>query len=569
MKNNIKPALLTTIVIFIFNINQLFPLPATAAEVKFKGIEGKVNVKLPGEPYHLEGKRMVFTNWFYIRPGILRWYDKEGKALRLIDYDTATGPWGPKMNKEYTPVGIKLVAQPAQRFGPLIKAEHPWEQTGVSFCTIIKDGDIFKAWGPCEDTKSKRFMAYFESKDGLKWKRPKLGIVEYNGSKENNLINLDPDYYGCTFWGWSVFKDPVAAPAERYKAMKAGKIPAEKFAEYRKKWPDDWVPLSSRGNNWFVINAAISADGKNWTILPQPISVEHSDTQSVAYYDRQLKKYVLYTRTYMFGNRSANAPSELQVGRWGRARRRSIGRTESIDFRHFEPSQLVLMPEPKLLPSDHIYNNARTSIPGAPDHHLMFPTLYHMTDDTTTITLATSFNGKNWYHITDPLILKTNAFGQWDGGCIFSHPNLLELPDGSFALPYTGDNYPHKYPRGDWRFWPGYALWPKGRLIGIEAAEHGTFATVAVVPPGKKLRINALTKRAGKILIEVVKYDPQYNEHKALPNRTFNDCDPIIGEKHWTPVTWKGIDDLGCKEGQAVFLRFKMFKAKIFGLQFE
>ena len=29
---------------------------------------------------------------------------------------------------------------------------------------------------------------YAESKDGVNWRKPKLGIVEYNGSRENNLV---------------------------------------------------------------------------------------------------------------------------------------------------------------------------------------------------------------------------------------------------------------------------------------------------------------------------------------------------------------------------------------------
>ena len=51
--------------------------------------------------------------------------------------------------------------------------------------------------------------------------------------------------------------------------------------------------------------------------------------------------------------------------------------------------------------------------------------------------------------------------------------------------------------------------------------------------------------------------------------RAFGDAVPIIGDQHWTPVIWKENDDLGNEEGRAVILRFRMDRAKIFGLEFE
>src|SRR3712207_6984068 len=36
-----------------------------------------------------------------------------------------------------------------------------------------------------------RSVCYATSDDGLNWERPKLGLVEFNGNKENNLVDLD------------------------------------------------------------------------------------------------------------------------------------------------------------------------------------------------------------------------------------------------------------------------------------------------------------------------------------------------------------------------------------------
>ena len=47
------------------------------------------------------------------------------------------------------------------------------------------------------------------------------------------------------------------------------------------------------------------------------------------------------------------------------------------------------------------------------------------------------------------------------------------------------------------------------------------------------------------------------------------DCAPIIGDQHWTQVTWHSTTDLGIEEGKPVTLRFELYQAKLFGLEFE
>src|SRR5439155_9213861 len=153
----------------------------------------------------------------------------------------------------------------------------------------------------------------------------------------------------------------------------------------------------------------------------------------------------------------------------------------------------------------------------------------------TSIALASSHDGKLWHFIPGSPVFATGPFGAFDGGTIFAHPNLLELSDGRFALPYTGYNVPHKYPRRLWKYAPGYAIWPKGRVIALEAPAKGECATVQIVPPGRKLRLNALTKRGGSILVEVAGHDG-----KPLPGRSFADARRLFGDHHWTPLVWNG-----------------------------
>ena len=52
----------------------------------------------------------------------------------------------------------------------------------------------------------------------------------------------------------------------------------------------------------------------------------------------------------------------------------------------------------------------------------------------------------------------------------------------------------------------GIATWPKGRLVALECHEEGRFATVAVVPRGDRIRLNASVKPSGYIQVAVRRF---------------------------------------------------------------
>jgi hypothetical protein len=305
---------------------------------------------------------------------------------------------------------------------------------------------------------------------------------------------------------------------------------------------------------------AVSSDGLHWTMLPEPMAVEITDTQLTAYYDAQLRKYVAFTRTWVTAERSHRL-TEGAARAWTSGRR-AIGRSETTDFRSFPIADTILEPGPDLLPTDLLYTNCKTTFPGAPEHHLLFPTIWHTASDSTSVSIASSHDGRLWHFLPMAPILSTGAFGDFDGGCLFAHPNLTELPNGDFALPYTGYNVPHKYPRQLWNYSLGYAVWPKGRIVALEAAERGEFATVSFFPPGRKLSINALTRRGGSVHVEVVAGG------KVVEGRAFAQATPIVGDQPRAVVNWGGATDLGHPENSPIFLRFRMDQAQLFSLEF-
>ncbi|MEN6352802.1 MAG: hypothetical protein ABFD02_05045, partial [Bacteroidales bacterium] len=76
--------------------------------------------------------------------------------------------------------------------GIVMHFDKPWEGKFCGYVTIIKDGDLFRAYyrGKHKTSENKELQntCYAESKDGITWVKPALGLVEVNGSKENNII---------------------------------------------------------------------------------------------------------------------------------------------------------------------------------------------------------------------------------------------------------------------------------------------------------------------------------------------------------------------------------------------
>jgi len=99
----------------------------------------------------------------------------------------------------------------------------------------IEDGK-FRMWyasteaGSADDPKRQgsgwqtyMHVCYAESEDGIKWNRPELGLVEYNGSKRNHLI---PEMLRIPV---VIYDDREPDPQRRYKSIEVATIAGSSF----------------------------------------------------------------------------------------------------------------------------------------------------------------------------------------------------------------------------------------------------------------------------------------------------------------------------------------------------
>ncbi len=131
--------------------------------------------------------------------------------------------------------------------------------------TVLKEGERFRVWYYAlhkvgdEGGIGVSPPAYAESADGEHWIRPKLGQVEWKGSRDNNLIAMGDDpTAACS--GISVIRDDEETdPAKRYKMVYGRQLPAELRARLGvdRRW---------------VVGTATSPDGLAWTARPGLVS---------------------------------------------------------------------------------------------------------------------------------------------------------------------------------------------------------------------------------------------------------------------------------------------------------
>jgi hypothetical protein len=138
--------------------------------------------------------------------------------------------------------GVLLTLIPGEKSKPVLTPGPPGspDDRRVYFAgTIIKIGDEYRMWYAGYDKAATRHACYAVSKDGIRWERPSLGLVDYNGSTANNLVSIDGGELKSALF--LVLHDPEDPdPAKRFKML-------------RERDPEN------------SIKAAFSPDGLRWT----------------------------------------------------------------------------------------------------------------------------------------------------------------------------------------------------------------------------------------------------------------------------------------------------------------
>ena len=415
--------------------------------------------------------------------------------------------------------GLERVLQrPSKLDRPVLEGDEPWERSTAAIIgnSLHHDEDegLFKAW---YDTAAG--VAYATSPDGLQWEKPRLGILEHEGSTANNLISPGRNF--------SVIKDPREEdPSRRYKAM----------YWHTRRDPD--APWGGKGHF-----AAYSPDGVHWTPeLRNPVADFRNgltDGQFVLGWDTAHGKYVAYMRpnVYFF-------EPDKRTSAW----------VASDDFIDWGPPVLAVAPDDSDAPETEYYRMTVAKYEGI---YLGFIWVYHndqveFADQSRDTALAVSRNGITWSKpFGSETFLETGEAGEWDsrwaGVC-----NMIPVGD-ELRLYYSGANIPHNIMaegggRGSVRDWPGRVIDGERRAYAVGIARlrrdgfaalrprsgEGMLTTRPLTFLGTKLHLN-VESSGGSVEVEVTDAGGQ-----PLEGYSRADCVPISTDSTDVMVKWRG-----------------------------
>ncbi len=236
------------------------------------------------------------------------------------------------------------------------------------------------------------------SKDGIHWIRPSLGICEYEGSRDNNILLTNVH-------GASVFRDEHETdPARRYK-------------------------MAMRHDAHKKVAVSFSTDGIHWC---DPIDLPNynapGDTHNFAFWDDAIDRYVLITRL------------------WAQGVIRVVARSESEDFINWSPPVEIYRGDGF---DDQLYSMPVFKLR---DVYYGLGSVYHGGDraskdfDCVDCELLYSLDGLNWERAVRGESFIPRGMGRYgddvpDCGCIYA--SIPVEQNGRYIFYYFGSNGQH------------------------------------------------------------------------------------------------------------------------------
>lgn len=428
--------------------------------------------------------------------------------------------------------GMELKLHKPQAQEVALVCDAPWEGNTSGYFTLIQDGDRYRCYyrGTHFDEKLKKgaheeLTCYAESRDGITWTKPKLGLVEFQGSKENNIILVGA---GCHNFTPFLDTNPNCPPESRFKAL-AG----TGDNTTRKKKPS--------------LQAWHSADGIRWSrIREEPvIDAGAFDSQNLAFFDAELGAYRAYWRYFTGGHTDERGWKPKGV----RAIRTAISK-DLLSWTNM--NNLAYGPN---APEVQLYTNAVRPYFRAPHLLLGFPTRYEAKHEQVEPVFMTSRDGVNFKRWEDPLIPITAPKDRDGNRSNYMTNGLLQLPGNDRELSVYASEAYYTGPGSRIRRFTF-------RMDGFvsASAEDGEIITRPITFTDSKLMLNLVSQIGTRVEV-------QDETGKAIPGFTLDDCTSLIGDGINQLVAWQG-GSLAKLAGKPVRLRFRLIEADLFALQF-
>lgn len=434
--------------------------------------------------------------------------------------------------------GAELRMHEPIRQGVAVAFDKPWEGKFSGYPTVIKDGDLYRLYYrglpiPAPDGSADAVVAYAESKDGMAWTKPDLGLFDVMGTRHNNVVLTNAPFTH----NFSPFLDenPGAATRAKYKALGG---------------------IQNTG-----LLAFQSADGIRWSFLrAQPVFTRGIfDSQNVAFWSVGEGRYLCYFRTW----KTIDGKSY----RW-------ISRTTSEDFIHWtEPREMDF----GNTPPEQFYTSGTHPYYRAPQIYIalakrFFPDKAALPDEQ-----ARALVEDADYRIasSDSIFMTTRGGSHYERTFLEAFIRPGPTPedwvsrDNAPALGVVPANeremfiYRLSHYAQPTCHLARYRLRADGFISVHAPFGGGELLTRPFTFSGGRLELNFETSAAGGLRVEI-------QDDKGVPEAgyTLAECPEMIGDDIGRTVKWSRGGNVGKLAGRTVRLHFVMKDADLYSLKF-
>ncbi len=417
---------------------------------------------------------------------------------------------------------------------PVLKADRPWEGSTVYLYGSVlpmEQGPGYRMWYHTWDGHDYR-MAYATSLDGLRWDKPALGLIAYEGSSTNNLFlrRTHEDHNP------QVIHTPWESDPKRHYTLL--------------NYDYGRTPPANTVSGYY---AAWSEDGIHWSDAPKnPVLPDPGDVGNFVW-DPLGKRYLGFPKKF----------AEVRG-----FNRRCCGVSHTSDAAAWPPAELVLTPDE--------YDDRWVAAPGQhtdfyglcgfayESMYLGFLWIFRITDGKNDgpifVELVSSRDGVHWLRQEAPRtpLLALGADGAWDDGMIFT-PNHPLVEGDAIKLFYGGFDGTHGVDTCGAAI--GLATLRKGGFVSLDAGEtEGVIETRDLSGPYGTLALN-FSARNGTVRVEVLD-----SAGAVLPGFAREACAPLSGDSVEQAVVWKDARTLPKDKGP-LRLRFFLRNASLYGFR--
>jgi len=418
----------------------------------------------------------------------------------------------------------------------VLRFDEPWEGRFSGYVTVIKDGDLFRMYyrgrpDAGADGSVGEVACTAESRDAVAWTKPRLGLFEVAGSRENNVVlaNAAPATHNfCPF----LDTRPGVPAAERYKAVGGTGKPG--------------------------LFAFVSPDGIHWKKLrDEPILTQGAfDSQNLAFWSEGEGCYLCYFRVFVRGVRSISRATSTDFATWADPVPMAFGETppEHLYTNQTQPyyraPHLYVATPARFMPGRRAITAEQAKAAGAHEKY---------SGDCSDAVFMTSRGGSAYDRTFMESFIRPGLGAEnWASRCNYPALGIVPTGPGEMSI-YVQRRYAQAS-----ACLQRYTLRTDGFASVNAPYLGGEMVTRPLVFAGRELEINYSTSAPGSICVEV-----QDADGTPLPGYGLADAVPCIGDEIERVVAWKQGRDVAPLAGKPVRLRFVMKDADLYSLRFR